>query len=81
MTKSVENNFCVAIADHYLEYGKRHIFLFTHNRRLWLQCETHPNLCWRPEFLSSMCNLFPVQNMKVVRLRVKLAEKLLQDPE
>ncbi|XP_065354069.1 carbohydrate sulfotransferase 5-like [Cloeon dipterum] len=65
--------------DHYLEYGKKHVFLFTHNRRLWLQCEAHPNLCWRPEFLSAMCKLFPVQNMKVVRLRVSLAEKLLKD--
>lgn len=66
--------------DHYLEYGKHHNWLFTHNTRLWAQCQQHPELCWLPDFLSPFCRLFPFQSMKVVRLRLQLAEELLSDP-
>lgn len=66
--------------DHYLEYGQDHNWLFTHNTRLWDRCSLHPHLCWLPEFLSPMCRLFPFQSMKVVRLRLRLAEELLADP-
>ncbi|XP_066998672.2 carbohydrate sulfotransferase 5 [Anabrus simplex] len=66
--------------DHYLEYGKDHVWLFMHNTRLWDQCLQHPHLCWLPEFLGPFCRLFPFQSMKVVRLRLRLAEELLDDP-
>lgn len=61
----------------YLEYGQEHIWLFTHNERLWDQCLDFPQVCWNSTFLSRFCKLFPIQSMKVVRLRLKLAEELL----
>lgn len=63
----------------YLDYGQSHIYLFTHNTRLWEVCEMYPHYCWNYEFLTDFCKLFPFQSMKVVRLRLKIAEKLLQD--
>lgn len=63
----------------YIEYGKTHIYLFTHNTRLWNQCELYPQYCWNSTFLSKFCKLFPFQSMKVVRLRLRLAEELLKD--
>ncbi|KAK5649750.1 hypothetical protein RI129_000779 [Pyrocoelia pectoralis] len=65
--------------NNYLDYGQSHVYLFTHNTRLWDMCELHPTYCWDPIFLSEFCKLFPFQSMKVVRLRLELAEKLLQD--
>lgn len=56
-----------------------HIYLFTHNKRLWSQCEAYPDFCWEPDFLNEFCKLFPFQSMKTVRLRLKLAEELLED--
>ncbi|XP_018319300.1 carbohydrate sulfotransferase 4 [Agrilus planipennis] len=61
----------------YLKYGQDHVYLFTHNTRLWTQCEYYPNYCWDPDFLMQFCKLFPFQSMKVVRLRLRLAERLL----
>lgn len=63
----------------YLDYGQSHIYLFTHNTRLWDVCEIYPNYCWNSTFLTEFCKLFPFQSMKVVRLRLRLAEELLKD--
>jgi hypothetical protein len=63
----------------YLEFGQSHNYLFTHNSRLWNQCHLFPNFCYQPKFLEPFCKLFPLQSMKVVRLRLKLAARLLQD--
>ncbi|XP_055379266.1 uncharacterized protein LOC129610656 isoform X2 [Condylostylus longicornis] len=65
--------------EEYLEYGKEHKYLFEHNERLWTQCKEFPQFCWRPKFLTPFCKLFPLQSMKIVRLRLSLAEKLLED--
>lgn len=65
----------------YLWYGKSHVYLFTHNTRLWNQCELYPQYCWNSTFLNEFCKLFPFQSMKSVRLRLKLAEDLLKDEE
>ncbi|XP_022192766.2 carbohydrate sulfotransferase 5 isoform X2 [Nilaparvata lugens] len=73
-------NCTYADLDHYLEYGQGHNWLFLHNSRLWERCLMHPHICWLPEFLSPFCRLFPFQSMKVVRLRLSLAEELLADP-
>lgn len=68
--------------EHYLEYGKNHIYLFTHNNRLWDQCQVYQQqYCWNAQFLSEFCKLFPFQSMKLVRLRLRLAEELLKDEE
>lgn len=63
----------------YLDYGKEHKYLFEHNERLWTQCKDYPHFCWKPKFLTPFCRLFPLQSMKVVRLRLALAEQLLED--
>ncbi|XP_031358470.1 carbohydrate sulfotransferase 3-like isoform X2 [Photinus pyralis] len=65
--------------DNYLAFGQTHVYLFTHNKRLWDVCELHQKYCWDPTFLSEFCKLFPFQSMKVVRLRLELAEELLKD--
>lgn len=41
------------------------------NRRVWEACGHDPALCHQPEFVGRLCTYFPVQLMKVVRLRVK----------
>lgn len=65
----------------YLAFGEEHTYLFKHNTRLWRQCQEHPHLCWRPRFLTPFCKLFPLQSMKVVRLRLGIAARLLEDDE
>lgn len=63
----------------YLEFGQTHNYLFTHNTRLWNQCHLFPNFCYQPKFLEPFCKLFPMQSMKIVRLRLKIAARLLED--
>lgn len=65
--------------DEYLNYAQSHNNVFSHNVRLWRNCETHPQFCYEPKFLNAFCRLFPFQSMKVVRLRTALAEPLLID--
>lgn len=67
--------------DAYLEYGQTHNFLFNHNTRLWQYCRLYPQLCWTPSFLRAFCQLFPLQSMKVVRLRLALTQPILDDPQ
>lgn len=66
--------------DDYLNYGKDHNNLFTHNTRLWKHCRIFTQYCFIPKFLEPFCKLFPLQSMKVVRLRAALAQVLLDDP-
>lgn len=63
----------------YLEFGQTHNYLFTHNSRLWSQCHLFPKFCYQPKFLEPFCKLFPMQSMKVVRLRMRIAANLLRD--
>lgn len=63
----------------YLEFGKTNIYLFTHSTRLWNQCVLYPQYCFNSTFLSEFCKVFPFQSVKVVRLRLRLVEELLQD--
>ncbi|XP_063588383.1 carbohydrate sulfotransferase 4-like [Penaeus indicus] len=65
--------------EHYLKYGPSHPWVFSHNSVLWSRCKTFPDLCWKPEFLSPFCSLFPFQSLKTVRLRLNLTEELLED--
>jgi hypothetical protein len=65
----------------YLQYGRTHNYLFTHNRRLWGLCDSFPQYCWNSTFLSSVCKVFPFQSMKTVRIRLRLAEELLKDEQ
>ncbi|KZC04460.1 PREDICTED: carbohydrate sulfotransferase 4-like [Dufourea novaeangliae] len=67
--------------DRYLEYGKTHPWVFNHNTHLWRQCQAHKKICWDPRFVSRFCKLFPFQSMKIVRLRLRAAEKLLDQED
>ena len=63
--------------DVYLNFARDKQYLFTHNSRLWKHCESLGDDCYKPVFLESFCKLFPVQSMKLVRLRMKFAAHLL----
>jgi len=71
----------VIIADRYLNYGKTHPWVFNHNTHLWRQCQVHKRICWDPRFVSRFCRLFPFQSVKLVRLRLRVAERLLAEEE
>ncbi|GAB0086388.1 uncharacterized protein DMENIID0001_004410 [Sergentomyia squamirostris] len=62
----------------YLNYKNT---IFDRNTRLWPVCKQNKKLCKHPDFLTPFCRLFPLQSMKIVRLRLPLAGKLLDDPE
>lgn len=64
----------------YLQYGVEHNYLFSHNSRLWEACTKLPELCFQSQFLNQFCRLFPFQSMKIVRVRLKLFQELLDDP-
>lgn len=65
----------------YLDYGMSHVYLFTHNTRLWNNCEMFKQYCWNTTFLNDICKVFPFQSLKTVRLRLWLAEELLKDQQ
>ncbi|XP_037035043.1 carbohydrate sulfotransferase 1-like [Bradysia coprophila] len=79
----------------YVNFGAKHKFVYNYNARLWKYCYLHPGhpnktqihthpddprYCSNASFLSSFCKLFPLQSMKVLRLRLALTEQLLEDP-
>ncbi|XP_046471357.1 carbohydrate sulfotransferase 5-like isoform X1 [Neodiprion pinetum] len=65
--------------DHYIQFGRGHSWLLNHNSPLWKQCQAHRRICYNHRFLSGMCKLFPFQSMKLVRLRLRVAQQLLAD--
>ena len=66
--------------DSYIEYGKTHPWLFSHNWRLWHYCANgKASYCYQPNFLGQFCSIFPVQTIKTVRLRLHLTQKFMQD--
>ncbi|XP_044262215.1 uncharacterized protein LOC123009763 isoform X2 [Tribolium madens] len=65
--------------ENYLDFGKDHTYLFIHNRRLWNLCEAFPQFCFNSRFLTQLCQVFPFQSMKTVRIRLRLVEELLKD--
>uniref|UniRef100_A0A1B6CQM9 Sulfotransferase domain-containing protein n=1 Tax=Clastoptera arizonana TaxID=38151 RepID=A0A1B6CQM9_9HEMI len=68
--------------DKYLKVSKKNQHrLFTHNTRLWESCKNKKEICFLPEFLTPMCKLFPFVSMKIVHLRLRLIESLLEDQE
>lgn len=67
--------------DTYFEYGKTHLHQFSHNKRLWDHCKYNRELCFDADFTSQFCKLFPFQTMKVVRLRLRLLQEILDDKE
>lgn len=47
------------------------------NRRVWESCQHDKSLCYRPDFVARLCSYFPIQLIKVVRLRAKELVSLL----
>lgn len=67
--------------DDYFKFGSTHLYQFNHNTRLWDHCKHKKELCSDAEFTSRFCKLFPFQAMKVVRLRLRLIQEILDDKE
>ena len=65
----------------YFKYGEKHLYQFSHNTRLWDHCKYTKELCFDAEFTSRFCELFPFHTMKVVRLRLRLVQEILDDKE
>ncbi|KAI5645598.1 sulfotransferase domain-containing protein [Phthorimaea operculella] len=63
----------------YFEYKKTHMQQFRHNTRMWEYCKYQKELCFDKNFTARFCKLFPFQSMKLVRFRLHLVEKLLED--
>lgn len=61
--------------DSYMQHA-RHSELFSQNTQLWTHC--HP-FCFDPVFVQRFCALFPMQSMKLVRLRLSVLEPILAD--
>ncbi len=63
--------------------GSNH-FLFTHNLRVWNVCQNllpSKAACFLPKLYVQSCPLFPLRVIKTVRLRLRDARRLLDDPE
>ncbi|XP_037089198.1 carbohydrate sulfotransferase 6-like isoform X2 [Pollicipes pollicipes] len=63
----------------YIAYSRTHHYVQEHNWRLWRYCGAGKReFCWRSDFLSAFCRLFPFQTMKTVRLALNATERLLK---
>ncbi|KAM3966569.1 carbohydrate sulfotransferase 4 [Aphomia sociella] len=67
--------------DDYFQYGKGHNYQFSHNTRLWDHCKYKKEFCYDSEFTAKFCKLFPFQSMKIVRVRLRLVEEILEDKD
>lgn len=67
--------------DDYFTYGRGHLHQFSHNTRLWDHCKYKRELCFDADFTARFCKLFPFQSMKLVRVRLRIIEDILQDKE
>ena len=65
----------------YFEFDRKDLHGFSHRSRQWEYCknENKVDLCYNAEVTSRLCELFPFQNMKLVRLRLRLVEEILND--
>ncbi|XP_043289779.1 carbohydrate sulfotransferase 5-like [Venturia canescens] len=83
--EALENIYALFKCDYdklqnYLDYGRNgRPWVFNHNTRLWQQCQNHKEICWDSRFVSKFCRLFPFQSMKLVRLRLKVAQIFLEE--
>ncbi|KAL7630259.1 UNVERIFIED_CONTAM: hypothetical protein RMT77_019597, partial [Armadillidium vulgare] len=67
-------------AKDYLEFAYGNTEIFIRNKRLWNLCSTMSRFkCYMPENIGKLCSLFPLQVMKVVRVRLELLGPLLED--
>ncbi|XP_064098541.1 carbohydrate sulfotransferase 3-like isoform X1 [Macrobrachium nipponense] len=68
--------------DEYLNYTRSHAEdMLGHNQPIWESCKRGPNTnaCYNATFLSKACEMFPIQLVKTVRLRLNLTQLFLND--
>ena len=67
----------------YVSSRDNHTNLFKHNFRFWKVCKklVGASGCFMPELTEESCPIFPIRVMKVVRMRMRLARRLFDDPE
>ena len=68
---------------HHVADPNNKFLLKNHNKRLWNSCANvlpKETMCLLPEYLNTVCPLYPIKLIKTVRLRVAKVEPLLQDP-
>lgn len=63
----------------FFQSNKINKFMFGYNWRVWNACNKTMEICYHPKFLGQICKLFPLQSMKLVRMRLKVAQQLLDD--
>ncbi|CAG9804669.1 unnamed protein product [Chironomus riparius] len=63
----------------YIQAINENEFMQYCNWRVYKSCEYFSKICYQPQFLGQICNQFPLQSMKLVRLRLKVAKQLLDD--
>ena len=67
---------------HHVAKNKNKYLLKHYNTRLWNSCGNllpQESLCLMPEYLSTVCPLYPVRLVKTVRMRVASLEDLVKD--
>lgn len=68
--------------EEYLNYTRSHPEdMLGHNMVVWDSCHRGPNVntCYNATFLSRACQMFPIQLVKTVRLRLNLTQLFLND--
>uniref|UniRef100_A0A0K8R4A2 Putative secreted protein n=1 Tax=Ixodes ricinus TaxID=34613 RepID=A0A0K8R4A2_IXORI len=63
----------------YIKQAKSFSHYFTRNRALWSRCRGHINVCFRPEVISTICNMSRMQLMKVTLLRLRDVRELIRN--
>ena len=67
---------------HHIAKKKNRYLLSHYNPRLWRSCERilpEDILCLLPEYLNTICPLYPIRLVKTVRMRVSSLEDLIKD--
>lgn len=66
---------------YYLDFAETKTWVWSFNRQLSPFCKPFPKMCKDEKFMSSVCQIFPIQLIKTVRWPLKATESLLQDPD
>jgi hypothetical protein len=62
----------------FMHFGQTNDLYYNHSFQFHSTCKTREK-CFDPQFIGPFCKLFPVQTMKLIRLRMNLAAELLKD--
>lgn len=68
--------------DQYLDYSRKNPEdMIGHNKVVWNACKDGPNrnACFNKTLLHDSCNMFPIQLVKTVRMRLNLTQLFLND--